>query len=463
MKSLRSCHAPAPRVALVVGTFIVLSQSWAQPTPDPPASPRVLDPLVAGAAALFGTGTDDFERMFRPLRFQWTSARKTQARIAESAAAGGPMTLFEGKLDPVEALVDFTDGRLSQITIHVFTRGDARRDVGREAFARMVADCRDGVARMLGDPGKARGPGSTGAIRGTDGWVWARPGVAALLEWSSQRVQGGSTGATRRSFQAEFLRLRLAPPAKPALGAGAAPGATVRRADLAAHVRRDPASGDVWVADVPMVDQGRKGYCVVASCERLFRFYGMQVDQHELAQMAESSAKDGTKYEKMIDALRKLQMRLKLRMRELIGTDYHAFVRDVETYNRAARRRGLATFDTKNSLLTPDLYARMDKDVLRAAKCQGAGFRKYQARIKEHANAGVPLLWALELGVYPEEGRGNRQTGGGHMRLIIGYNEKQGQVIFSDSWGAGHELKRMRMDDAFAVTTGLFMVEPNVD
>lgn len=431
--------------------------------PGPAAGPRVLDPLVGGAAALFGTGTDDFERRFQALHFQWTSARKGQARMAESAAEGGPMTLFGGQLEPVEALVDFTDGRLSQITIHVFTRGDARKEVGREAFGGMVAACRDGVSRMLGDPGKARGPGNAGAIRGTDGWVWARPGVAATLEWSSRRVPGRSPGAAGRVFQAEFLRLRLAPSAKPTLGSGTAPGATVRRADLAAHVRSDPASGDVWVADVPMVDQGRKGYCVVASCERLFRFYGMQVDQHELAQMAESSAADGTNYEKMIDALRKLQLRLRLRLRELANADYRDLVRDVETYNRAARRLGMPTFDTKRTVQARDVYARMDKDVLRAAKCNGAGFAKFQAWVKEHTNAGVPLLWALELGIYPEQGRESRQQGGGHMRLILGFNEKQGQVIFSDSWGAGHELKRMRIDDAYAVTTGLFLLEPNVD
>ena len=459
----RRCRTLAPRAAGVFGTFIVLSQSWAQPTAEPAAGPRVLDPLVGGAAALFGTGTDEFERVFQPLRCQWTSAGKSQARMAESAAAGGPMTLFGGQLEPVEALVDFTDGRLSQITIHVFTRGDARKEVGREAFGAMVATCRDGVSRMLGDRGKARGPGNAGAIRGTDGWVWARPGVAATLEWSSRRVPDRSPGAAGRVFQAEFLRLRLAPPAKPALGSGTAPAATVRRADLAAHVRRDPASGDVWVADVPMVDQGRKGYCVVVSCERLFRFYGMQVDQHELAQMAESSAADGTNYEKMIDALRKLQLRLRFRLRELVGTDYRDLVREIETYNRGARRRGLPTFDTKRSVQTREVYARMDKDVLRAAKCSGADFAKFQAWVKEHTNAGVPLLWALELGIYPEEGRGGRQQGGGHMRLILGFNEQQGQVIFSDSWGAGHERKRMRIDDAFAITTGLFLIEPKVD
>jgi hypothetical protein len=46
------------------------------------------------------------------------------------------------------------------------------------------------------------------------------------------------------------------------------------------------------------------------------------------------------------------------------------------------------------------------------------------------------------------------------MRLIIGYNLKTSEVIFTDSWGAGHEQKRMAMDDAWTITNGLSSIEP---
>jgi len=52
------------------------------------------------------------------------------------------------------------------------------------------------------------------------------------------------------------------------------------------------------------------------------------------------------------------------------------------------------------------------------------------------------------------------QEGGGHMRLIIGCNPKTGQLIFTDSWGAGHEMKRMKIADAFQETHGLFAMQP---
>ena len=54
------------------------------------------------------------------------------------------------------------------------------------------------------------------------------------------------------------------------------------------------------------------------------------------------------------------------------------------------------------------------------------------------------------------------QAGGGHMRMIVGYNDKTGHILFSDSWGAGHELKRMTLTHAYHASTGLFAMYPTV-
>jgi hypothetical protein len=70
----------------------------------------------------------------------------------------------------------------------------------------------------------------------------------------------------------------------------------------------------------------------------------------------------------------------------------------------------------------------------------------------------VPVLWGVTLGLYPEPGL--PQSGGGHMRLIIGYNAKTHEILYSDTWGAGHELKRMGEDKAFAMTHDAFFLRP---
>jgi hypothetical protein len=46
--------------------------------------------------------------------------------------------------------------------------------------------------------------------------------------------------------------------------------------------------------------------------------------------------------------------------------------------------------------------------------------------------------------------------------MIIGYNEKENKIVFSDSWGAGHEYKTMNADDALKATQGLFSMKPIV-
>ena len=71
-------------------------------------------------------------------------------------------------------------------------------------------------------------------------------------------------------------------------------------------------------------------------------------------------------------------------------------------------------------------------------------------------------MWALLLGRFPETPQVNMQNGGGHMRLIIGYNDQTDEIIFTDSWGAGHEFKKMKMSHAYQASLGLFVLKPTV-
>ncbi|MFV1995757.1 MAG: C39 family peptidase, partial [Verrucomicrobiales bacterium] len=88
--------------------------------------------------------------------------------------------------------------------------------------------------------------------------------------------------------------------------------------------------------------------------------------------------------------------------------------------------------------------------------------RKFHKMIHDYVDDGIPLLWSLELGIYAEEPAIAQQAGGGHMRMIIGYNDTTNRVIFTDSWGAGHEFKTMDADDCYKATHGLFLLKPTV-
>ncbi len=84
----------------------------------------------------------------------------------------------------------------------------------------------------------------------------------------------------------------------------------------------------------------------------------------------------------------------------------------------------------------------------------------FQRKVKEYVDQGIPLCWILYLGMFPED-KDMPQSWGGHMRLVIGYNEDKGEIIYSDSWGEGHAKKRMRLDEAWSMTMGLYSMIPS--
>ncbi len=217
----------------------------------------------------------------------------------------------------------------------------------------------------------------------------------------------------------EFLRLKLAPTtAKDQLLGIAAIGrdvTTLKPEELLQFVKKQ--GDDVFVSGIPMVDQGAKGYCVVASCQRMFSYLHVQCDEHEIAEIAGSDAQRGTNSLAFTAALSKIGSRFKVHFKPLLQK----------------RPGGLDT------AMKPDRFARL---------------------VTERVDKGQPLLWSLELGLYPEDPQVVLQKGGGHMRMIIGYNMAKDQVLFSDSWGAGHELKRMNVTDALKATSGIYEVEP---
>ena len=292
----------------------------------------------------------------------------------------------------------------------------------------------------------------------------ANASKAMRLRWDGVETMGQleysftedlvSTGAKRqRVFNPEFIRLRLMPKGKTTVGTtNAANTAKVGATSLVARVKKLP-NGDVYIDGVPMVDQGEKGYCAVASSERVMRYYGIQCDQHDLAEAADASA-GGTRPSDLEDALHKLQGKFKIRVRDLVKFDYQDHLRLIRAYNKEAGK-------VKGKVWTDeDWYFEPDEDIYREARCRNNAYEKFQKMVVDSTSRGVPLLWALRLGIYPENGEKAPQSGGGHMRVIIGYNLKTSEIIFSDSWGAGHEMKRIKGRDAWAATLGLYLVEP---
>jgi hypothetical protein len=368
---------------------------------------------------------DDLEKRFekgnwnRNPYFEWLTADRSRA-IFQKKDLGNlkvNLTLLKGAFTVEEAIIDFKDGKFLGVTISIFNRGDGGSISVDEYNKRFQM-----MGRHLGEqlqirPTSREGKPAQGLL--TMGYTWISARGKAVLERNAPK-----------NTAVEYLRMRLAK--RDAGGVYEAAmqdraGASVKLSELPMKVRNNvDGDGDVYVSGIPMVDQGAKGYCVVASAQRLFEYYGIACDMHQLAQIAGSDPERGTSILATNDELGRIDHLFKTR------------------FTCIAVRQGYQLVE-----LVDGRY--VGPEVPKA---------KYHEAIRKHINEGIPLLWSLEVGQFPEDPPLQEQTSGGHMRMIIGYNEAKKQILFSDSWGAGHELKRMDAQDAYEATHGIFVMKP---
>lgn len=423
-----------------------------------PAFGESLDSLFS-TENLWTLKQDDFMQTAKKYGYQWTSKARDSARTTFIEGADGRLRKDSGDeltafgLPVIESVARFDGDKLDGITLLFYGRGDVG-DLTEQRFDALVRIVVDKISAATKTQFKARQNDASNAVH-AEGLTWTTDKANYLLEYSKTRgVQGRNNG-----FRAEFVRLEITAPVKKVSMLASATNLQRARFSGLAHVKRN-GTGDVWLADVPMVDQGEKGYCVVAATERVMRYYGDSVDENELAQVANTTTGGGTSADAMLDALKKLSARLKVRVREVEKFDVKEILNLMVDYNRTAKK------DHKPQLADPGynidvgaVYNKMDPDVLREARVKNqTGLHRFVQAVQSHVDQGIPLLWTVMLGKVPEPHI--PQNAGGHMRLIIGYNTARQEILFSDSWGPGHELKRMKAEDAWTMTTGTVSIEP---
>ena len=406
-----------------------------------------LEAMITGDG-VWTRNADQFEEAFGGHRLQWLSEQRDRARFF-----GGHLAMWDGALKPIEINVDFREGFPASMEILLYTRADSEERFENEAaFEARAREWKEQLEGLLGLQGTER-EADRSAVVSSSGWIFRGTDTAYLLEYSFQRER-----RTRdQEFRPEFIRLRVASLQGSDTGERARP---VARDSLSERVVRE-SNGDVFLRDVPMVDQGPRGYCAVATTERVLRYYGLEVDQHELAQMADSEALTGTDGVRMMEELRSRQGRLRLRVRDLMVPDVREYQSLVRDYNRLARRNDARMLDDGSRVIdVAGIFTMADPDILLQARTERdrTSFGRFERTIQGYIDRGVPVIWSVMLGVFPEADI--PQASGGHMRMIIGYNEETREIIFSDSWGADHAFKRMPIDRAWTITTGIWMMEP---
>ncbi|WP_449071094.1 C39 family peptidase [Prosthecobacter sp.] len=376
---------------------------------------------VLNFGSLWNSGPEDFEKTYtpkadkkenqeKPPQFEWLNASRDRARFSRHMFSNveTKLTMFGGSIHVEEAVVEFVNGKAARATVSFYNRGDSG-DIKLADFDRIFKTIGQNLGQVTKVAPKRQLMSSNAALP-VIGWMWSAPSAIALLEYNDYTKTG----------KPEFLRLKLAAPDQADWSMGKL-ATGVQRMELLKRVTKKP-DGDVFISGVPMVDQGQKGYCVAASCQRLFEYMRIPCDQHEMARLVSVDAESGADVRVMQKSLAKIDGTFNVAFKPLVNPELY--------YTNNGKRR--------------------------------VSEKEFLSLVKEYTDKGVPLLWGLMLGQKPEDPPlpGSGQVSGGHMRLIIGYNSAKNQLIFTDSWGAGHELKRMAMLDAYDVTMGVYSMAP---
>jgi len=434
--------------------FIAASCTVHAQTSDRTNTPLNIDQWFDSSGSLWSMTTEEFEQTYSAWRFAWNSQQKETAR---SIAPGLRFLELEVK----EILVRFSGNKPAAVMVSIYNRGDSG-DMAREQFQSLASSVDRDMTAWFGRKGEpAQDQLQTSGIR-RHALNWHRPPHRAQLAWSY------STKDENRSlaYRSEFIRVMWSPAVQASSAAVPAnqPLITPRdrqrisAATLRGNIKKE-SNGDEWISNIPMVDQGEKGYCSVATLERVMRYYGIETDQHELAQLAASSANRGTNPDVMVDALKRVGGKLGYRLRIVEDFDSREFMKLVDRYNSLAKRKKTSTIGAGMFAYVSAYYQLFDYDLLKEARLKAKiGQEKFEREVVKSIQQGIPPAWSVITGKAPETPPVTEV--GGHMRLIHGFNNTTRELLYSDSWGMGHENKRMSLDDAWAITTGLYVIEP---
>jgi len=186
-------------------------------------------------------------------------------------------------------------------------------------------------------------------------------------------------------------------------------------------------NGDVLISNIPMVDQGPKGYCVPATFERYLRYMQIPADMYLLAMAGQTQIGGGTSLSQIIESIDDYISSQSRSMKELRET---IKVRTVQKYID----RGLPIIWTMYS--TPQYNEYSNQRTL--ARQSVKEWQQWADEIKTEARD-------LEL-------RKDIMTG--HACLIIGYNKDTDEIAVSDSWGPSYRERWISAEQAEQVSQG---------
>ncbi len=234
----------------------------------------------------------------------------------------------------------------------------------------------------------------------------------------------------------EYVGLSIVPTAFADAGGrtGLTRFAEVKKRLLESVVKED--NGDIYISEIPMVDQGPKGYCVPATFERAMRTLGLEADMYLLAMVGQSQAGGGTSVELMLENVRRLVTSKGRRIKDESIDELR--IRNLKRYLDAG---------------VPVMWRLCSVPEYNEAADKNTADRATETDWKNRADKLTTTYASMVKRPKPESNY--------HMCMIVGYNETTQELAVSDSWGARFERRWVPLSVAnWASNGGIFMILP---
>lgn len=230
----------------------------------------------------------------------------------------------------------------------------------------------------------------------------------------------------------EYVALRIMPTESADVGGKSRIPDSEIRARVASRIESRP-NGDVILKDIPMVDQGPKGYCAPATWERVMRYMGVPADMYVLAMAGQTREGGGTMIADIAEGARESIVRSGRRI------DTAKIKPDPVDVSRFIDR-GLPLMWPMSS--TPEY-----NDAVNSRAHQRREISTDSDEWKKTLSSARKA--ARKIKKYPEAA---------HICMIIGYNKKTDEIAVSDSWGPDFAERWITPEEAAAVSFGEFQV-----
>jgi hypothetical protein len=271
------------------------------------------------------------------------------------------------------------------------------------------------LSKALGQPRKERfGEGKSGVGRmNMQRWDWR--GHAILLA----------------EAEGEYVGIQIVTQALADAG-----GKVPRTSDMVirAHAKsniENRENGDVVINDIPMVDQGPKGYCVPATAERAMRFMGVPADMYVLANAGGTGYGGGTSVDMLLQGVGQL---IRAKSRSFDSWDGPIKLKDIEKYVNKG---------------VPIMWALFSSEKFNDTANERTADRK---QTTDWAKWKIHVTDAAAMSLLPKDKES------AHVALIIGYNKTTGEIAFSDSWGERYKERWITVTEAEQVSQQRFYV-----